>query len=423
MKKRNVILCTLLAAAVLSACGEEPDSGRGRRPETGTEAPEGSGTKEEPETTGAPEEDPTPTPEANDPWVHVDNMEDFVEAIGPGARIRLETGSYSVSDYLKDAWNTEGEDWNRRHDYVQIRDVYDGLELVITDVDGLIIEGGDPDCSKTELLTDPRYASVLNYEDCDQIVVSNVTMGHTNRGSCVGDVIHCYNCKDISVVNSDLFGCGVYGIYMEYCEGLLKCSDTVIHDCEFGPLYNDGSTGEWKFTDCKLINSEEGGYFSESRGLNLKFVNCEFGDRETDNFMYRSDTTTENCTWGDPSNYTSYMPMEFGLPEEFHAEDMTEGAFDEDLLANTSWFGFAVTDEDTGATTEQENSLYFDENGTGYLDELNAFHLIEWEVDTAGGAKIIIEDSGEEYPVYLYYGDGDTIYLKLVQDGQENWFY
>ena len=423
MKKRNLILCALLATAVLSACGEEPDSGRGRRPGTETGTTDGSGTKTEPETTEAPEEDPTPTAEANDPWVHVDNMEDFVEAIAPGARIRLEAGSYSLSDYLEDAWNAEGEDWNRRHDHVQIRDVYDGLELVITDADGLIIEGGDQDCSKTELLTDPRYASVLNYENCEQVVVSNITMGHTNRGSCVGDVIHCYACKDVSVVNADLFGCGVYGINMEYCEGLLKCSNTVIHDCEYGPLYNDGSTGEWKFTDCKLINSEEGGYFSESRGLNLTFVNCEFGDRETDNFMYRSDMTTENCTWGDPYSDPDYGVMEYGLPEEFHAEDMSEASFDEDILDGTTWYGFAVMDEDTGATTELDNTLYFDENGTGYLDELYTFDLIEWEVNSSGGAKIIIEDSGEEYPLYLYYGDGDSLYLKLVRDGQEEWFY
>ncbi|MBR3736040.1 MAG: hypothetical protein IKN07_09165, partial [Lachnospiraceae bacterium] len=107
----------------------------------------------------------------------------------------------------------------------------------------------------------------------------------------------------------------------------------------------------------------------------------------------------------------------------FHAEDMSEASFDEDILDGTTWYGFAVMDEDTGATTELDNTLYFDENGTGYLDELYTFDLIEWEVNSSGGAKIIIEDSGEEYPLYLYYGDGDSLYLKLVRDGQEEWFY
>ena len=417
MKKRNMIICTLLAAAVLSACGEEPESGRGRR--TDSETTENTETGEEPEATAAPAEDPEATPEAGDPWIQVDNMEDFVEAIAPGARIKLEAGTYNLSDYLEDVWSTEGEAWNRKHDYVQIRDVYDGLELVITDADGLIIEGGDKDPAKTELLTDPRYASVLNYENCEQVVVSDITIGHTDTGSCIGDVLHFYACKDVSVVNADLFGCGVYGIDMEECEGRLKCNDCVIHDCSYGPLYNMDSKGEWIFTDCKLINSEDGGYFSESRGLSLKFVNCEFGDRETENFMYRSDTTTENCTWGDPD----YGIMEFGLPEEFHPEDLTEASIDVDFFDGTTWYGFAVTDEDTGATTELDNTLYFDENGTGYLDELYTFDLIEWEVNSSGGAKIIIEDSGEEYPLYLYYGDGDCVYLKLVRDGQEEWFY
>ena len=417
MKNRNLLLCTLLTAALLSACGEEPDSGRGRLPQTDTAATEG------PKATA----EATPTPEANDPWIHVDNMEDFVEAIGPGAQIRLETGSYSLSDYLEDAWDAEGEAWNRRHDYVQIREVFDGLELVIKDADGLVIKGGDSDCSGTELLTDPRYASVLNYEDCEQVVVSDITMGHTDRGNCVGDVIHCYNCKDVIVVNSDLFGCGVYGIYMDYCEGFLKCSNTAIHDCEYGPLYNVGSAGEWRFTNCRLVDSESGGYFPESPNLKLYFDNCEFGDRETENFMYRSDTTTENCTWGNPNSISYFGGMEYGLPGEFHPEDLTEVDFDEVFFDDTTWYGIAVTGEDTGATTEVENTfylaLYLDENGTGYLDDLNAFYLFEWEINSAGGAKIIIEDIGEEYPLYLYWGDGDNYYLKLVQDGQESWFY
>ncbi len=102
MKNRNLLLCTLLTAALLSACGEEPDSGRGRIAQTDTAATEG----------------PKATAEANDPWIHVDNMEDFVEAIGPGARIRLEPGKYLLSDYLEKVWNAEGEDWNRRHNYV-----------------------------------------------------------------------------------------------------------------------------------------------------------------------------------------------------------------------------------------------------------------------------------------------------------------
>lgn len=417
MKNRNLLLCTLLTAALLSACGEEPDSGRGRIAQTDTAATEG------PKATA----EATPTPKANDPWIHVDNMEDFVEAIGPGARIRLELGKYLLSDYLEKVWNAEGEDWNRRHNYVRIREVFDGLELVIKDADGLVIKGGDSDCSGTELLTDPRYASVLNYEDCEQVVVSDITMGHTDRGNCVGDVIHCYNCKDVIVVNSDLFGCGVYGIYMDYCEGFLKCSNTAIHDCEYGPLYNVDSTGEWRFTNCRLVDSESGGYFPESPNLQLYFDNCEFGDRETENFMYRSDTTTENCTWGDPNSNSYFGGMEYGLPEEFHPEDLTEVDFDEDFFDDTTWYAFAVTDEDTGATTEVENTfflaLYLDENGTGYLDDLNAFYLFEWEINSTGGAKIIIEDSGEEYPLYLYWGDGDSYYLKLVQDGQESWFY
>ena len=416
MKNRNLLLCTLLTAALLSACGEEPDSGRGRIAQTDTAATEG------PKATA----EATPTPEANDPWIHVDNMEDFVEAIGPGAQIRLETGSYSLSDYLEDAWDAEGEAWNRRHDYVQIREVFDGLELVIKDADGLVIKGGDSDCSGTELLTDPRYASVLNYEDCEQVVVSDITMGHTDRGNCVGDVIHCYNCKDVIVVNSDLFGCGVYGIYMDYCEGFLKCSNTAIHDCEYGPLYNVGSAGEWRFTNCRLVDSESGGYFPESPNLKLYFDNCEFGDRETENFMYRSDTTAVfNCKWGNPQNHRINNMPESGKPTEFHTDALSIVPFDDDVLEYSHWLGFIVTDEDTGETKDQETWMWFFEYDEGAL-VADTYEDFTWKMDSQYNATITLDDSGEEYGVVLYTDKNDgenALYLLLTMDGNDLWFY
>ncbi len=401
MKNRNLLLCTLLTAALLSACGEEPDSGRGRIAQTDTAATEG----------------PKATAEANDPWIHVDNMEDFVEAIGPGARIRLEPGKYLLSDYLEKVWNAEGEDWNRRHNYVQIREVFDGLELVITDVDGLVIEGDDPDCSKTELVTEPCYASVLNYEDCEQIVVSNITMGHIEGGNPVGDVIHCEHCKDVFVRNSDLYSCGVYGINMEYCSGFLKCSNTVIHDCEYGPLYNVDCTGEWRFTNCRLVDSAAYGYLSESPNLNLYFENCEFGYYESDVYMSRSDTTTINCTW---------FPR-YGLHFKFHTDELSIAPFDSNILEFTHWCGFTITDEDTGETTELPAYLYFSNNGLGYLDAWD-YEDFTWRVASPYNATITMEDSGDKYGVVLYTstdkdeGESD-LYLLLTMDGNDLWFY
>ena len=426
MKKRNILICTLLMGAVLTACGEEQESGRGRRPESTAEPTEDAAKDPEP-TEADPEGGDSGEKTPADNKIHVDNMEDFIEAIAPGAQIELATGQYNLSDYLGSAWAAEGEAWNDRHDYVEIRDVYDGLELVIKDVDGLELYGGASDPLQTEIVTDPRYASVLNFDDCENVHVMSMTLGHTDRGDCSGDVLYFEDCRDVYVDNADLYGCGVYGIDMDHCEGVLQCHDCKIHDCAYGPLMNWDSEGVWTFTRCELVDSASGGYFQEEDGLQLIFDRCTFGDRETENFMYRSDTKTNDCTWGDPTNYPDYEePVEYMLPEEFHTDELQVVAFDEYVLEYTFWNAFEITDEDTGETKALDAWLSFEDQGTGMkIDDLD-YEYFTYEMDSDYSAKIYMDDSGKEYSVILYSNpnEGDsTMYLQLMDGQNGTWYY
>ena len=153
---------------------------------------------------------------------HVDNVDDFLAAIGSNTTIYVDAelidfstassyGGYGGTSYY----------W---------RDDYDGPGLVITGVQNLHIIGQGRD--KTTLQAVPRYADVLYFEDCSNISVEDLTAGHLKEapGSCAGDVLEFYRCGEILVRGCGLFGCGVNAVYATDCQGL-TVEDTEMYEC------------------------------------------------------------------------------------------------------------------------------------------------------------------------------------------------
>ena len=153
---------------------------------------------------------------------HVDNVDDFLAAIGSNTTIYVDAelidfstasnyGGYGGTSYC----------W---------RDNYDGPALVITGVQNLHIIGQGRD--KTTLQAVPRYADVLYFEDCSNISVEDLTAGHLKEapGSCAGDVLEFYRCGEILVRGCGLFGCGVNAVYATDCQGL-TVEDTEMYEC------------------------------------------------------------------------------------------------------------------------------------------------------------------------------------------------
>jgi beta-lactamase regulating signal transducer with metallopeptidase domain len=152
---------------------------------------------------------------------HVDNVDDFLAAIGSNTTIYVDAelidfstasnyGGYGGTSYY----------W---------RDDYDGPGLVISGVQNLHIIGQGKD--KTTLRAVPRYADVLYFEDCSNISVEDLTAGHLKEapGSCAGDVLEFYRCGEILVRGCGLFGCGVNAVYATSCQGL-TVEDTEMYE-------------------------------------------------------------------------------------------------------------------------------------------------------------------------------------------------
>ena len=245
---RIITVFLLLAALLLAACqGAAPGAAA---PASAAPTAEPTPTPEEtaaPAATAVPaaEDTPTPAPTAERKVVECDTVEAFLKAIAPDTCIRLTGRSYDLSRALGYG--------NFGGDYYDWMDLYDGWELVISGVDNLRIEAARPGA---EIVTQPRYADVIRFDNCSNVSLSGLTVGHTEgAGSCAGSVLRMLDCENMSVENCELYGCGTYGLELDRCRDL-SCRGTVIRDCSCGALTATSSSGI-VLDDCKISGITE----------------------------------------------------------------------------------------------------------------------------------------------------------------------
>lgn len=149
----------------------------------------------------------------------VSNVDDFLAAIAPDTEILLTEGTYylnTAKDFGKSASPYyEWGGWNN--------------EDLVLKADNLTIRGSGQ--GKTNLLTEPRTADVLTFQDCRNVTLESMSLGHTvEPQACDGCVVQVSSAADISLKDLDLYGCGTVGVYSSQSQGVLV-QDCVIHDC------------------------------------------------------------------------------------------------------------------------------------------------------------------------------------------------
>ncbi len=428
-----VLLVLLLV--LLSGCGgQQPEA-----PASGSEAPSGSapsGTEAPTPGTEAPSGDPQP---AGDGMIRVSSTEELLEAIAPSASIVIEAGSYNMSDTLEDLWEQGGEAWNEQHEYVQLKEVFDGVQLCVQNVKGLTIAGDSEDRAKTSLVIDPRYASVMYFEDCSDISLSSVTMGHTDMGDCSGNVIDLFSCHNVAFDNVDFYGCGVIGIMAWGGCSDIVVTDSVIRDCADGPFSYSECSGRLWFTDCNLEGSGWGGYYDCGEDADLAFTRCFFGGQESNCWFFRDyDAIFTDCEWSEITEYPDYGYEDEAYEVNFDLGHAEVQAIDKTFLDSTSWYGYMTVDPESGETTdlpyEEEDGTEFwcgmslDEDGSGWLILGEDAQEFTWEV-IDGYTACFTTDGVNHYATFYAMpsasGDEDDmwIWMLLQLDEMEIWMY
>ncbi len=361
--------------------------------------------------------------QSEDEAVQVDNTEAFLEAIAPGATVILAPGYYNLSEYTEAIWDEEGEEWNRSHPYVKLRECFDGgIEVVIQDVDNLFVTGDLESAVATELVVQTRYGAVLNFENCEDIVLNGLTMGHTQSGACDESVITFSGCTDVHLSAMDLYGCGMYGFTAKNKSGNIYLQSCTIRDCEDGPFYITDPTGQYEFRNCRLSGSFGGGYYEASKDTELSFVECNFGTWETNYWYFSENAVFTNCYWEEITEYPD-VESEGENSLDIDSLNLLQVKGNEKELADT-YYAYISVDQQSGDTVYYPRfTLELSANGTGYCETESESFEFTWYCEE--DSMLVLESEIYHYLTpYVESGDGfDKIWLMMQMNENIIWLY
>ena len=208
--------------------------------------------------------------------IQVTTSEAFVQAIGPNRTIELASGSFTLSDI----------DPGLQTPYVRFESVFDGYELVISDVENLTIVGTDNTLSR--LLTQPRYADVLKFINCQNLSLQNLELAHTkDAGFCRGSVLSFGNCQTVQIDQCVLIGSGTHGIEAQVLSNL-TCRASVIKECTYGILCLNSATAV-RFENCQFYENTGFSMVNLSDCQQVSFVDCLMYDNASESRFVGND--------------------------------------------------------------------------------------------------------------------------------------
>jgi len=274
---------------------------------------------------------------------------------------------------------------------------------------------------------------VFSFENCDNLALSRLTLGHTLNGDCSGSVLGFRHCAGVELSQMDLYGCGTYGIEAREGSGDIQVYDSTIRDCSYGPFCLYDCDGEIAFQDCLLTGSGGGTYDAAPRSQ-LRFTRCTFGEWESNSWYFREDAIKEDCTWSEITEYPDYSDVAEYIPP-FDPERMQVAPFDQQVLNSTYWLGYLAVDPASGVSRQlpyqnmdsnriESASIYFYDDGTGWLDYWNGVIDFTWYCDSTYSAYLTAADqSGMTVSLYTAGDEYGSIWLFLRVNEESIWFY
>lgn len=253
--KRWIALClSLLLLAVLTACGQVSDMEQ--ETEEGSGAAEiGIGAKTDLDT------------------VTVSTAAELLAAIAPGVHIILAPGTYNFSDLTE-------EEIAGCSDYVNQDYLLSYENFLISDVTGLTLEAAEG--GTVELVTENGGASVLDIWKSGDVTLRGLTFGHAvERGECNGSVLCAEDCKNLTIENCRLYGCGTDGICTQRVEGL-TVTGTEIYKCSESVFALGESTTGAVFDRCRFYGNYSSILFYFSDGADVLVKDTEIYDNQGD---------------------------------------------------------------------------------------------------------------------------------------------
>ena len=185
--------------------------------------------------------------------VEVSNVYEFVSVIGPNRTIKLQPGVYDL-DYLKEETNNDYVKW------MQNEDIHYG-DLCIMNVENLTIEGIG--INEVEIVSRKAETNVLTFEDCNNIQINNIIIGHGLREDGYGGpnnmfvttpILEFKDCTSIYINNCDIYAGGTYALVASRLN-IAEIKNTTFQQCRKGAFHIMDSS-EISLNDCEISSNE-----------------------------------------------------------------------------------------------------------------------------------------------------------------------
>lgn len=241
---------------------------------------------------------PTPMPAASAADVRpggtitVTTVDEFLAAIGPDRTIVLDGELFDLSEASN--YGAVGGS------FYYWQQSFDGPELVIQNVSGLTIHAKAAYPEATTLAAIPRYANVLNFLNCDDLMLVGFTAGHTKEpGECSGGVLNFQNCHKVRLDCMRLYGCGILGVQASHSTGL-DIWRTEIYECSQGAAQFYQCDGV-SFNDCNIHDVPSPAFsFNESGDISW---NGQPVTGRAERYSVDAEGSLSSVTYDDPVPY------------------------------------------------------------------------------------------------------------------------
>ena len=246
----------------------------------------------------------------------VTNETEFLAALGNNRTVVIAAGAHlNLSRVLEREemfvgergrrWTSDASAIASKDPLVVSESETDGRQLALVNMKNLIIKGEQ----NSSIEVDPRYSYCLYFINCENCEVHNLTIGHTEGGTCSGGVIGVRGGRMTLVKDCDLYGCGTFGL------DLIETSDFAlinsnIHDCTYG-IMELRSCVSVKFTKCDFFSNREYALIEGWGNEGLVFDDCRFFANWGDAPLFRLDNTfyLMGCQVYHPSENLGSMNM------------------------------------------------------------------------------------------------------------------
>lgn len=254
--------------------------------------------------------------------VTVATAKEFIEVIGSNVQINI-TNDIDLKDIVHNYKNTNSNVASTDSD-----------GIVINGVSNLTIKGVTKD--KRTKMTTPLggAAKVLYFIDSKNVHIQNMELGHESQTFCDGGVLRFEKCDNVTIENSDLYGCGTYGIITSEADYVIV-KNSIIRECTIGLLQLLGNKDQKSkvIVDTCILKTTKNLDMISLKYIDIEIKNSEISNNKGESLII---ATNSNIKLTNNKIYNNKLKSYIGK----YSKDYNIEKIDNEFKGNT----FTVTD-------------------------------------------------------------------------------